>query len=220
MSVLRERIHQLEQVYAELEHSLRAFKAAGLFGCKTGCGACCTKPNAVWATVGELLPMAWKIYQEGRLEAVCQQLAQHLSSSTVCPVYKASGAAEGMGQCGSYKERPMVCRLFGSAVQHTRDGDLAVLACGWQRAEFAAAIFNIETSSPDHSHETQALPVASDWSWRVQALMLEDSLRAEYPIHQALYEALLLVDQAIAYEPALPEGLLPKVILPGIVLDR
>lgn len=200
--LLKERILQLKQLYEELEQNIASFRSPLAFGCKTGCGACCAKPNAVWATVGELLPMAMKIHNDGQFDAFRQQLSQNLSSSTICPIYKASDLATGMGRCSSYTERPLVCRLFGSAARRVQESKLEMLACNWQRQNFPETVRHVECL--DETQLESRLPIASDWSWRVKALMEEDVLREEYPIHQALYQALLLVDQSAAYDESIP----------------
>ena len=199
---LKERIALLDLLYAELDRSFAAFRKVANFGCKVGCGACCAKPNAVWAMVGEMLPMALGIYKEGRLEDVCGQLADQEVTPTLCSVYKAAAGNVGMGRCTSYNERPVVCRLFGSSARRVNNDVIEMMACAWQRVQFADTIRSVEELSG--TLLSDVVPIANDWSWRVKALMQEDSLREEYPINQALYHALLLVEQATAYE--MPES--------------
>lgn len=142
--------------------------------------------------------MAWKIYEAGQLEKVCLELRDETVHPSLCSVYKISDAAQGLGQCMSYHERPMVCRLFGSTARRVRSDVVEMIACAWQRVEFAATIREVDGSAI--SPLTDIVPIANDWAWRVRALMQEESLSEEYPINQALSRALEIVDQATAYE--------------------
>ena len=194
--VLKERIDQIDELFQTLDQAIVRFLKTANFGCKPGCGACCTKPDAVWTTVGELLPLAWKIYRAGQHELFLAKLDE-FSDDAMCVLFAPTDAAKGMGRCSQYYDRPTICRLFGSSIRLSKNGLIEILACTWQREYYSQEISSAENLIHDLPDSSSML--ANDWVWKVKSLLPESYLIEEFPINRAFREALQIVIQTFAY---------------------
>lgn len=194
--VLNERINQLDKLFQSLDVAITSFHKATKISCKTGCGACCIKPDTVWTTIGEMLPVAWKLYRENLVDIYRDKL-DNFSDQATCILFAATDKQNGMGQCSQYSHRPSICRLFGSSIRISKNDFTEILACAWQRTNHADDLKDAESALRDGSEIP--FPVANDWTWRVKAHFPESYLLEEYPINRALREAFLIVSQTLAY---------------------
>lgn len=191
---LRARIEQLESLFQSLDQASESFLKTTKIGCKPGCGACCIKPDAVWATVGEMLPIAWKLYRDGQLVSSQVEL-DRFSDDATCILFAATELKSGLGRCSQYAGRPSICRLFGSSIRMSKNNVAEVITCTWQRTAFIK-----ELNDAEQPRLAEQSPVANDWTWRVKALFPEAHLSEEFPINRALREAFLIVSQTLSYE--------------------
>lgn len=100
---------KVEKIFAELEEQTLMFQTKSGLQCKNQCNLCCVNKK-LETSVLEMLPMAIHLYKEKltdqTLEELCHkpEICVHLSHLQV------EGKLSG---CTQYKQRPLICRLFG-----------------------------------------------------------------------------------------------------------
>lgn len=141
--------------------------------CPSDCGHCCTNPQ-VEASVLEMIPMALRIYDEGKLEEWVEILAT--SEQAHCLVHIQNGP-NGRGKCGLYEQRPSLCRMFGVA--------------GYLNKHQAVTLSICKTIKEIHptNVSTEDAPIMAHWSNRM-ATLDPQLFRDRLPINQALLRAL------------------------------
>src|SRR4051812_18901933 len=107
---IREFSHNLEKLYEEMSSTFSSYQSSTGWSCLSGCGKCCLNPE-IEASPLEMIPMALKLYDEGKLEAWIEKLKS--TDQEFCLAYE--GDIQGKGKCGQYSTRPSVCRMFGVA---------------------------------------------------------------------------------------------------------
>lgn len=178
----------LALLYADLDQALARLRLATGLRCAEGCGACCLRPTQeIQATVYEMLPLAFTLLSEG-LGGETLEKALSAGAQGRCVLFEARDETAGLGRCGRYGFRPLVCRLFGFAALRGKDGRPALTLSARQKAAdpktAAAAVRAVRegapgVEAPDYAH----------WAERLRAL---DPALAEktYPLNLALAEAL------------------------------
>lgn len=181
MQRLRELARLVEAVFDDLEKSFGSYQSQLGLHCKPGCGACCNNPN-IEATVLEMLPLALQLYDQGKAEQVLEEL--ELYSGFACYHYKRSSLDGLMGSCTVYKQRPVICRIFGAAGDRDKHGNHRLSVCKVIKeihaTEYQQALQNLALQPP---------PRMTDGKQRVRQLDFSLS-REDMPINQALKAAL------------------------------
>lgn len=181
MQRLRELARLVEAVFDELEESFGSYQSRLGLHCKPGCGACCNNPN-IEATVLEMLPLAFQLYDQGKAEQVLEELEMY--SGFACYHYKRSSLDGLMGSCTVYKQRPVICRIFGAAGDRDKHGNNRLSVCRVIKeihaSEYQQALQDLSQQPP---------PRMTDGKQRVRQLDFALS-REDLPINQALKVAL------------------------------
>jgi Fe-S-cluster containining protein len=181
MQRLRELARLVEAVFDDLEKSFGSYQSRLGLQCKPGCGACCNNPN-IEATVLEMLPLALQLYDQGKAEQVLEEL--ELYSGFACYHYKRSSLDGLMGSCTVYKQRPVICRIFGAAGDRDKHGNHRLSVCKVIKeihaTEYQQALKNLALQPP---------PRMTDAKQRVRQLDFYLSWE-DMPINQALKQAL------------------------------
>lgn len=174
-------IGSLQSFYDELGETFAAGQQRSKLACLSGCGQCCLNP-AVEASYLEMLPMAMKLYNEGRAEAVLEELQDTRPVS--CWAYTRTSADGLQGHCGQYETRPTICREFGVAGTKDKNGELRLSICKHIRAADPVAA-EVATASA----REWAPPLMEDWTIRLLQLH-PDLMHGQRPISEALAMAL------------------------------
>ena len=149
--------------------------------CVNACGRCCQNPD-VEATMYEMIPMAQKIFEDGRLEEWIEKL--ELRERDFCLAFQPD-QVEGQGKCVFYDERPGVCRMFGVAGYYNKKHEVTLSVC-----KVIKEFHNIKEIPQGLNPETT--PMIADWSYRMASL--DGGLKDEkLPINDALLKALYKV---------------------------
>ena len=159
------------------------FSSINNIKCKPGCGACCERPGDVWASIGEMLPMAWDIIERGDYDVIMREISSR-APQKMCSMFNPAEGRPGFGRCGEYQNRPSTCILFGASTTAKKDGTTRLLACSYLIDQ--------------KSKETQASLTASKIDARslteqVRSVIADNRLREERPINEALEQALELI---------------------------
>lgn len=164
---------EVRAVLSELDEALAIFSSKVDTSCPPGCILCCQNPN-VQATILEFIPLAYHLMNEGRAEAVLDQLVKQESDHSGCVFASETG-------CSVYADRGLICRLFSASVRLDRQGRLEYVACPILHARHGR-----------YMEEEAHPPVMTDWSLRLESLdpVLGSSW---YPVNDAIRRALEIV---------------------------
>ncbi len=158
------------------------------WNCIAGCGRCCLNPD-VEATPLEMLPMAFKLHEEGVLEEWLTKLETSPKKHCLAHV---PGKEPWQGKCGQYETRPSLCRMFGVAGYYDKNHSLTLSVCRDIKDAYQI------TEMPKNLSRDE-VPMMSDWSLKMNALHPE-LLHHKMPINQALHAALMKVSLYAHYQ--------------------
>ena len=175
---IREFSLNLQKVYDEMSEAFASYQASTKLNCLNGCGRCCFNPE-VDASVLEMLPMALRIYDEGKLDEWLERLENAEDKS--CLVYKSTGP-NGQGHCSIYKERPSLCRMFGVAGYTNKYQEVTLSICKYIKEEYPQYLAHAEANA-------EKAPTMKQWSNRLMTIHPE-LIQNKKPINLALKEAL------------------------------
>lgn len=198
MSIIR-KVRSVERLFERLDLEIAEFRGhTGLF-CVPGCGRCCTKPD-IDASPLEFLPYAFHLFLTKRAQAVLDSLNEN--KSAVCLLYTPlSTDNHTNGQCGEYRHRGLICRLFGYGANRDKFGQLRLATCKvikeGQADNFARATSMIG--------EQLAVPIFSDYYMQLSQIDFRMG-NLLMPINQALKTAIEEVLHYYAYRP-FPRGM-------------
>lgn len=189
-------IAQIVSLFHELDQEVSQFASASGISCAQGCGACCLSPE-IETTVAEMLPLAWKFFQEGQAES--QHAALQNAQTELCLQYRSESGQPQRGNCSNYADRPSLCRLFGYSGYRDRLGSARLGTCQIIQARLGVQLQSIEQriqagqlSVPflSHAHERIAA-IGGNLAW--------DML----PINEALRRAIEIIglDRRLQEEP-------------------
>lgn len=115
---LYEQAKAIADFYDSIRDAFTPFQNEFSIHCKGGCGECCAHfvPDL---TSSEALIIALYLHTSWDKEEVQKLLEDNMENTLgPCPFYN----AESSYHCRIYEVRPLVCRLFGSAVVNTKKG--------------------------------------------------------------------------------------------------
>ncbi len=121
---LTDKTRAVNRLYTQLDRHLSAFKRRSCLSCVPGCGECCLK-NDLEATVLEFLPAAYRIFLENEAETMLDKLENQ--TEPVCIFYNPFVSD---GCCSRYRDRGLICRLFGFAAMENKYGEPSLVTCG------------------------------------------------------------------------------------------
>lgn len=186
------KVQAVRKVFRQLDKDIAAFKSKSGLECFFGCGLCCQKPD-IEATVLEFLPLAYDLYKEGKAEDTYHFLRE-LKDDKICMVYKKSPSAADRGLCTNYKNRGLICRLFGYSAMLNKYGQQELVTCRRIKEEsselYDKAAADVKAGG--------AIPVMSNFSRQLQAIDF-DMANRRMPINKAIKEALSIVLNYYAY---------------------
>jgi uncharacterized protein len=183
---LLEKSRLVEDLFKALEEESKVFQESGEMSCLSGCGFCCANPK-IPASPLEFLPLAFDLYAKGLAEEIANQLALEDSPGN-CIVYRSQAEVEKKGFCGSYKNRGLICRLFGSSVRrNNKTGIKDLITCKILKENKAESFSRLN----DKISNGLELPVALNWYTRISEI--DEHLSVQYPVNQAILMALELV---------------------------
>lgn len=172
---IREFSHNLQKLYQEMSDTFTTYQSGTGWNCLAGCGRCCLNPD-IEATMFEMIPMALSIYDEGTLEEWMEKL--QTTTQSHCLIYQDGNS----GSCGSYQNRPSVCRMFGVAGYKNKESKVSLSVCKYIRDEY-----KLDTL-PDNL-DPATTPMMIEWSYKL-ANLDPRLIQNKMPINQALLFAL------------------------------
>jgi Fe-S-cluster containining protein len=170
------------RLYREVDKTVGRFCQTTGIRCIPSCGRCCQTSN-VDSTILEVMPLAFRIWIDGRLDEVLSRLAA--DNDDVCIFYMPAGSDSGKGSCSVYSLRPLMCRLFGFSARIDKNGVPQLITCTHIKQRYPANY----RKALDHLAAGREFPVMSDFAMRLSALGLDAGGR-RLPINVAVRQAL------------------------------
>lgn len=117
----------VETLFERLDIEINQFQTTTSLHCLSGCGNCCTKPD-IDASPLEFFPWAFHLFLNNEAENMLAKL--NIKSLKVCEIYQPFSLLETTkGNCGNYKYRGLICRLFGYASTRDKHGMQRLATC-------------------------------------------------------------------------------------------
>lgn len=177
---IREFSQDLQKIYDQMWDAFSQYQAASGLNCLVGCGKCCNNPE-VEASVLEMFPLALRILDENKLEEWLDKLEEPAQDH--CLMYEPHTPDGSKGQCGVYKERPSLCRMFGVAGFYNKHQEVTLSVCKLIREKYP------DLTKIRESEVSDKTPMLITWSYRLAQIdpgLIQDRM----PINQALKKAL------------------------------
>lgn len=178
---IREFARDLQNIYDEMGSSFSLYQNSSGLNCLEGCGKCCHNPD-VAASVLEMVPLALKIFDDGKLDEWLDKL--EAPESEHCLMYQMHSPDGTKGMCGVYQQRPSVCRMFGVAGYFNKHHEIGLSVCRLIREKYPE-----ETKIFESQATPENTPMIVNWSYRMSQIdpaLIQDKL----PINQAIKLAL------------------------------
>lgn len=141
---IREYSVNLLKIYDELGESFSQYQKGTGLHCLPGCGRCCNNPD-IEASMWEMIPLAFKFYQEGKLEEWIEKLES--TTQDTCLLFVSESPDKTLGKCGEYRERPLVCRLFGVAGYYDKNHDVTLSICKYIKQTYPELAKEVEAEA-------------------------------------------------------------------------
>ena len=181
---INELSEQVMRIYEEADRKISEFQEAAGLKCPPGCGACCVCQE-VEATVLEVLPLAHEVFSRQQADHLYSMIkAREGKGDRLCILYRPDSQTPGNGECSYYRNRPLLCRLFGFAVRKNKAGDPELSPC-----KRLGGAFLREVQGKTGVHSGSGLPVYQEISMRLAALNPGMGFR-RLPVNMAIKSAL------------------------------
>lgn len=184
---LEEKVSAVEEVMNSLDVAIRSFQSWSGLGCKTGCGKCCHKPE-IEATVLEFLPLAYHMHATNQAELWLERLST--DPGHLCALLDPHALT---GMCTQYKNRGLICRLFGYSARINKYSKKELVTCNTIKTEQIGKFEFANSMLADNP-----VPVTSHYYMQLHAIDFEMA-REFFPINEAIKRALQVILQYYAY---------------------
>lgn len=180
---------QVLEVYRFVDAAVAGFAERSRLSCPQGCGHCCLS-DRVEATILECIPLAFLLFRTAQAEPMLQRLEEN-GDGKRCVLYSPDRTRDGFWGCTQYQMRPVVCRLFGFAGNHGRDGKAGLVMCRVMKAASGAGRADIVTGDA-----STPMPFFADAGLHITTL--HPGLgTVRLPVNAALRQAIMKVGVAL-----------------------
>ena len=171
----------LMDLYQDIGQAFSETQKRSSLSCPTGCGYCCKTPT-VEATVMEMIPMAFALFEQGIAETVYERIQSENPQS--CILYEDHGGKQ--GKCTQYLTRPSLCRMFAVAGYYSKNHETELSVCKELKSTYP------DNFPLDPSVINPAL--MSDWASKLMVLhpqLAHDRLPISFSLGKALEKVML-----------------------------
>lgn len=159
--------NKIYQLYDEMDKINSKFSKLSNLSCSNTCGGICCQSNEVEVSPVDLIPLALEIIEKNEHEEMLPKL--YLDQNNHCFFWK-------QGKCSIYKNRAVLCRLFGTSAVFNKNGALDLSICSYIKQENKINLQNIDFNEA---------PNIVTYSTKINNLMPEWDSRTR-PFNQAL----------------------------------
>jgi Fe-S-cluster containining protein len=141
---LYQTVNKVEKLFIILGKDLNRFQDSSKLGCLPGCGLCCHKAD-IEASVLELLPFAYHLFKKNKAAAFYEKLLPGMNEP-ICVLLAPVLTEHAQGFCTDYKNRPLICRLFGFSAMLNKSHKPVLVTCKIIKANDPVNYENAEIS--------------------------------------------------------------------------
>lgn len=180
--MLKELASRVLALYSSVDARIADFAGAAQLSCPHGCGTCCLSQK-VEATVLEMLPLAFSLFENGQAELLMKRIEKR-GSDHQCIFFRSDFIEQGQYGCSQYPYRSLVCRMFAYAAIQNKHGKICFAPCA-----------HMHLSEPVKADLPDFLPLAPIFSeFGMEITSLHPGLGTErMPINEAVLAALYKV---------------------------
>ncbi len=180
MNKIKTKITKIEQLLKNVEKATEKFKKTYGLECLAGCGKCCLH-NKIEASSLEFLPLAEHIWENGGANEILEKL-ENVEMDNKCIFYIHEKENPQKGFCSVYKQRGLICRLYGFSLRQNKQGGLEVLTCKELKEKYDSLKKIVDSDNGKFLMSPYYLKLANiDYDRAFQRL----------PINQAIREAII-----------------------------
>lgn len=190
---LEEKSAEVRVVFEGLEVEVKDYLSASKLTCFEGCGRCCNNPN-INASVLEFLPLAFDLYKKGKAEETLEILNGNEFTEGNCILYKSTSKDNLSGYCSDYKNRGLICRLFGNSARKNKSGNKEMITCKKIKTEKSELFLEVS----QFINNDLAIPSGTDSYARLTCIDLALT-EEQFPINMAIRKSLETVLRYIYY---------------------
>jgi len=207
--MLRELASAVGDVYEQLDATVARFAGCNSFGCPPGCGTCC-QSEKVEATVLEMLPLAFHLFESHQAELLLKRL-EAIGTIKQCILYRFDWSQDGKWGCSQYQHRAVVCRLFGYAGNRGKDGARRFALCRHMKPDVASGGSLVDRQLRGADFDLAEMPLFAEAGMAITALHPGMGTDRK-PINEALMAALFKVGMYLDYSaPAVTASTQPEL---------
>ena len=189
---LYQTVKKVEKLFAIVEKDLKRYQDSSKLGCVPGCGLCCFKAD-IDASVLEMLPFAYHLFKENKAAAFYETLLlrQH---EPLCVLLSPVLTENKKGLCTIYKNRGLICRLFGFSAMLNKYHQPVLVTCKIIKesdpVNYLTAVNSIENGG--------YVPVISNYYQQMRNIEPELGIKMQ-PMNQAMKKAIEVVLNYYSY---------------------
>lgn len=193
---LLEKSLKVKEVFMELNVEIQQYLSQSQLSCFAGCGLCCANPK-VSASVLEFLPLAFDLYHSQKAEETLSILSE-VTEDSYCILLNTLSVNGDAGNCSSYQNRGLICRLFATSARKNKNGEKELLVCK-KIKEGKKELFQVTSEA---IKKDLPVPVGADYYSRLY--QIDFNLTTEhFPINLAIQKA---IEQVLRYYYYIEEG--------------
>lgn len=174
--LLDRRIQLIRRLLNEASKRTEKFCSMSRLSCLPGCVSCCMKKDIMTSSL-EFFPLAYDLYTEGKAEMVYDRMTG-LGKDAPCFFFSPIGK---IGGCRRYKDRGLICRLFGFSSDTDKNNCPRLICCKGIKRSTAYECLS--------SSELDKSPKFTDFYLRLEAIdfpLANEELQINDAIHKAL----------------------------------
>ncbi len=154
-------IDRIEALFIEVDQASKNFQSLTGIKCPEGCGECCGN-SRVETTIIEMLPLALELWSRNTAEYWMARIHEAPDDSK-CAFYKTQSGSSPSGRCAIYRQRPLICRLFGFFTVRNKYGKYVFGSCRIIKREYPETYANAVRMLDETNHPS----VCTDYSIRI-----------------------------------------------------
>jgi Fe-S-cluster containining protein len=179
---LYNKVRAVNAVFNSLLKETRQFAEKSGMQCPIGCSKCCLKED-IEATPLEFIPFAYDLYKQDKLFTFLDRM-ENMPTDGRCILYNPMQTLSEPGACSDYKNRGLICRLFGYSATYNKVGVKQVVTCQTMKninAEHFIVISN-------KINNGMKIPLMRDYYLKLYSIDNNLSMK-HYPINTAIKKA-------------------------------
>jgi Fe-S-cluster containining protein len=146
---------KIADLFNEMDQQNNQFANSSNLSCSTTCGGICCKSNTVEVSPIDLIPLVIEIITNNEQDKILPKL--YLNHNNHCVLWHE-------GKCSIYKNRPVLCRLFGVSAIFNKKDETTLSICSYIKKENETDIIkNIEMAPNIVTYAAKVNNLLPEW---------------------------------------------------------